>query len=79
MNSAPSQPQGGDERVYHVLEGPQEEERGGEEEEEREYHLLGEAVTGNTYEVPISIPAPAPAQPATQQPLGTEYSRLQHQ
>jgi hypothetical protein len=81
MNSAPSQPQGGDERVYHVLEGPQEEEKGGGggEEEEREYHLLGEVGTGNTYEVPIStIPAPAPAQPAAQQ-VDEPLNRLQHQ
>jgi hypothetical protein len=57
MNSAPSQPQGGDERVYHVLEGLQEEEeRGGGEL----------ARTVSVYEVPIST-TPAPAQPAAQQ------------
>ena len=44
MTSAPFQPQGTEERVYHVLEGPQEVERG--ENEEGEYHLLGEVEGG---------------------------------
>ena len=39
ITSAPSQPQGAEERVHHVLEGPRE-ERG--ENEEGEYHLFGE-------------------------------------
>ena len=54
--------------MYHVLEGPQEEERG--ENEEGEYYLLGEVEGGEglTYEVPIPT-IPAPAQPATQRPL----------
>ena len=65
--------------MYHVLEGPQEEER--RENEEGEYSLLGEVEGGEglTYEVPIPT-IPAPAQPAIQQvaePM--EYSRLQHQ
>ena len=80
MTSAPSQPQGAEERVYHVLEGPQE-ERG--ENEEGEYYLLGvEGGEGLTYEVPIPT-IPAPAQPVTQQVAETiidkEYSTLQHQ
>ena len=54
---------GAAERVYHVLEGPQEEERG-----ENKHHLLGEVGGGEelTYEVPTPT-IPAPAQPATQQ------------
>ena len=80
MTPAPSQPQGSEERVYHVLEGPQE-ERG--ENEEGEYYLLGEVEgeEGLTYEVPIPT-IPAPVQPATQQVAETidkEYSTLQHQ
>ena len=74
MTPAPSQPQGADEKVYHVLEGPQEEERG--ENEEGEYYLLGEEGGGEdlTYEVPIPT-IPAPAQPATQQVAETmEYT-----
>ena len=43
MTSAPSQQQGAEERVYHVLEGPQE-ERG--YNEEGEYHMLGEVRGG---------------------------------
>ena len=72
MTPGPSQPQGAEERVYHVLEGPQ--EQGGEREREEEgaYYLLGETGGGEglAYEAPISI-IPAPAQPA-------EYSTLQH-
>jgi hypothetical protein len=72
MNPAPSQPQR-DERVYHVLEGPQK-----EEEEERKYHLLGEVGTGNAYEVLTSTTTPAQAAQQVDEPLDTGYSRLQH-
>ena len=70
MTSAPSQPQGAEERVYHVLEGPQE-ERG--ENEEGEYYLLGE---GLTYEVPIPT-IPAPAQPASDRAHGVLQAAAQ--
>ena len=57
MNPGPSRPQGAEERVYHVLEGPQ--EQGGEREREEEgaYYLLGETRGGEglAYEAPISI------------------------
>ena len=74
MTPDPSRPQGAEERVYHVLEGPQ--EQGGEREREEEgayyMYLLGETGGGEglAYEVPTSI-IPAPAQLA-------EYSTLQH-
>jgi hypothetical protein len=78
MNPAPSQPQR-DERVYHVLEGPQKEARGEneEEEEERKCHLLGEVGTGNAYEV-LTSTSTAPAVQQVDEPLDTGYSRLQH-
>ena len=72
MTTGPYRPQGAEERVYHVLKGPQ--EQGGEREREEEgaYYLLGETGGGEglAHEAPISI-IPAPAQPA-------EYSTLQH-